>query len=253
MAPRRNDEPSRQPPPARDRRTWLVAVPLAVIVVAAFLPALDNGFVWDDEKNLTENPNFRGLGAAQMKWAWTTFWLGVYQPLAWLLFESQYVFRQLNPRAYHLTSLLFQVADAVVLYVLTVALLVRCRTDSSRESPWTRSLSAGLATALFMVHPLRVEAVAWASCQPYLPCILFAMLSVLAYLRAFPIDSSPRWGWLVGSFVLFVAALLFKAPAVSLPAVLLILDVYPLGRFKQASGRWFGASARGRCGRRSRL
>ena len=179
-----------------------------------------------------------------MKWAWTTFWLGVYQPLAWLLFEVQYVFCQLDPRGYHLTSLLLQVANAVVLYALTVALLVRCRTDSCLESPWTCSLSAGLATALFAVHPLRVEAVAWASCQPYLPCILFSMLSVLAYLRAFRTDSSPRWGWLAGSFLLFVAAMLFKAVAVSLPAVLLILDVYPLRRFPDETGRWLGASAR---------
>ncbi len=57
-------------------------------------------------------------------------------------------------------------------------------------------------------------------------------------------DSSPRWGWLAGSFLLFVTALLFKAPAVSLPAVLLILDVYPLRRFGEGGGRWFGASAR---------
>ncbi len=125
--------------------------------------------------------------------------------------EAQYVFCQLDPRGYHLTSLLLQVANAVVLYVLTVALLVRCPTSSCVKTPWTCSLSTGLAAALFAVHPLRVEAVAWASCQPYLPCILFSMLSVLAYLRAFPMGSSPRWGWLVGSFLLFVTALLFKA------------------------------------------
>ncbi len=170
--------------------------------------------------------------------------LGVYQPLAWLLFETQYVFCQLDPRGYHSTSVLLQVLNAVVLYVLTVALLVRCRSDCCLEGLWTCSLSAGLATALFAVHPLRVEAVAWASCQPYLPSVLCSMLSVLAYLRAFPMDSSPRWRWLAGSFLLFVAALLFKAVAVSLPAVLLILDVYPLGRFTDRTGRWFGGSAR---------
>ena len=68
------------------------------------------------------------------------------------------------------------------------------------------------------------------------------MLAVLAYLRAFPTDSSPRWGWLVGSFLLFVAALLFKALAVSLPVVLLILDVYPLRRIPDATGQWLGSS-----------
>ena len=238
--------PNRHPLPGLDRQTWLVTIPLALIVIYAFMPILDNGFVpsTDDYQNFLDNPYFRGLGAAQVKWAWSTSLVGAYQPLAWLLFEVQYVFCQLDPRGYHLTSLLFQVANAVVLYVLTMALLVRCRTDCCLESPWTCSLSAGLATALFAVHPLRVEAVAWASCQPYLPCILFSMLAVLAYLRAFPMDSSPQWGWLAGSFLLFVAALLFKAVAVSLPAVLLILDFYPLRRFADETGRWFGASAR---------
>ena len=56
--------------------------------------------------------------------------------------------------------------------------------------------------------------------------------------------SSPRWGWLVGPFVLFVAALLSHAVAVSLPVVLLILDVYPLRRFGDGPGRWFGPAAR---------
>ena len=238
--------PSRQPLPVWDRRTWLVVIPLALTVIYAFIPVLGNGFVlWDDDQNFLTNHYFRGLGAAQVKWAWTTFWLGVYQPLAWLLFEAQYVFCQLDPRGYHLTSLLFQVADAVVLYVLTVALLVRCRTDSCLESPWTCSLSAGLATALFAVHPLRVETVAWVSCQPYLPCILLSMLAVLAYLRAFPMDSSPRRGWLAASFFLFVAALLFHAQPVTLPAVLLILDVYPLRRIGDGTGQWWGTSARG--------
>ncbi len=150
---------------------WLVAIPLAMVVIYAFIPIVANGFVaWDDNKNFFDNPYFRGLGAAQVKWAWTTFWLGVYQPLAWMLFEAQYVFCQLTPRGYHLTSLLLQVVNAVVLYVLTVALLARCQTDSCVESPWTCWLSAGLATALFAVHPLRAEPVAWVSCQPYLPC-----------------------------------------------------------------------------------
>ncbi len=154
-------------------RTWLVAVPLALIVVYAFIPTLANGFLgWDDDQNFLDNPYFRGLGAAQLKWAWTTFWLGVYQPLAWFLYGAQYLFCKLDPRGFHLTSLFLHVANAVVLYVLTVALLVRCRADSRLKSPWTCSLSAGLATALFAVHPLRVEPVAWVSAQMYLPCAL---------------------------------------------------------------------------------
>ena len=149
---------SRQLLPGWNPRTWLVALPLVLVVIAAFLPALDNGFVnWDDEKNFLNNPHYRGLAADQVKWAFTTFWLGVYQPLAWLLFEVEYVCWTLDPRGYHLTSVILHAINVVVLYVLTVTLLVRCRPDSSQKGPWTYPLSAGLATALFAVHPLRVE------------------------------------------------------------------------------------------------
>ena len=242
--PRVSVAPTRAAVIALDSRIWLLAIPLAVFVTYSFLPSLDDGFLgWDDDENFLKNPDYRGLGVAQVKWAWTTFWVGVYQPLAWLLFEVQYVLCQLDPRGYHLTNVLLHVANAVVLYVLTVVLLIRCRPDFCLSNPWTLSIIAGFATALFAVHPLRVEAVAWVSCQPYLPCILFSMLAVLAYLQAFPADSRPRWGWLLGSFFLFVTAVLFKAVAVTLPAVLLILDFYPLRRFGDGSGRWWRASA----------
>ena len=228
-----------------DRRTWVVVVPLVLIVIAAFLPAVDNGFVqWDDDKNFLANPYYRGLGAAQWKWACSTFWLGVYQPLAWLLFELQYVMWKLDPRGYHLISVILHTFNTVVLYLLIVALLRRSQRACCFERPWTCSLAAGFAATLFAVHPLRVEPVAWASCQPYLPCALFSMLAVLAYIRAFETVPSPQWGWLVGSFVLFVAALLFHAVAVSLPAVLLILDVYPLRRVGEGPERWSGPAAR---------
>jgi Tfp pilus assembly protein PilF len=87
-------------------------------------------------------------------------------------------------------------------------------------------VSAGLASGLFMVHPLRVEVVAWASGQPYLPCSLFSMLAVIAYLCANDRGIRASLTWLTVSFLFFVAALLSHAVAVSLPVVLLILDVY---------------------------
>ena len=96
---------------------------------------------------------------------------------------------------------------------------------------------------MFAVHPLQVEAVAWASCQPYLLCALFCLLAVLAYLHAFG-PGPPRWGWWAGSLLLFAAALLSKAPAVALPAILVLLDVYPLRRLGGRPGGWFGPEAR---------
>ena len=70
------------------------------------------------------------------------------------------------------------------------------------------------------------------------------MLAVLAYLHAFRTTSVAQWSWLAGSFLLFVTALMFHAVAVSLPAVLLILDVYPLRRFWGEPGSWIGPEVR---------
>jgi tetratricopeptide (TPR) repeat protein len=242
---RESSQRSPQSLPGWHPRIGLVAVPLVVIVIVAFIPALNNGFVnWDDSKNFSDNPFYRGLGIAQVKWAWTTFWLGVYQPLAWLLFEAQYVVWKLDPFGYHLTSIILHVGNSVVLYVLTLTFLARCQADLWVKGSWTCYLAAALATALFAVHPLRVEAVAWASCQPYLPCALFSMLAILTYLHAFDDGSCPRRRWLLATWMLFVAALLAHAVAMSLPAVLLILDVYPLRRLGDGPGRWFGLAAR---------
>ncbi len=102
----------------------------------------------------------------------------------------------------------------------------------------------GFAVALFAVHPMRTEVVAWVSSQPYLPCAFFAMLSVLAYLKANPETGGPiRSRWLLLAFVLYAAAVLSKAAAIPLPAVFLILDVYPLRRL-EAKGEWWSKANR---------
>jgi tetratricopeptide (TPR) repeat protein len=224
---------------------WTMVVPLTVLAVVAFLPALDNGFVnLDDHANFLYNPNYRGMGRAQVAWAWVTDWLGVYQPLAWMLFEIQYLASGADPRGYHLTSLLLHAQTAVALYALTLALVGRARPDLLARNPTGVVLGSALAVALFVVHPLRVEVVAWASCQPYLPCAATAILAVIAYLVAADAAPPHRALGLLGAWALFALALLFKAAAVALPAVLLLLDYYPLQRLGGGPGRWFGASAR---------
>jgi Tfp pilus assembly protein PilF len=222
-----------------------VAVGLIVLVLIAFSPCLENDFVnWDDDKNLLENPSYRGLGLPQLLWDWTSFHVGVYQPLSWMILGAEYILFGLKPWGYHLTSLVLYAINTVLLFVLTLSLLGHRQPGSKPEPPWTLALGAGLAVALFAVHPLRTEVVTWASCQPYLPCAFFLMLTVLAYLRVSERGRAPRWGWLAGSFVLFAAALLCKAVAVTLPAVLVILDVYPLGRLGGGRGRWCGPRVR---------
>ena len=173
------------PLPYRDRRVtttfrpslrWWIVVALAVVAAAPFLSGMNNGFLaFDDDENFIDNAWFRGLGLSQIRWAWTTFLLGVYQPLAWMLLELEYVLAGLDPRGYHLVSIGLHAAVAVALFALIVAILRRCDwlANQTGRSEIHFQLAAALAAALFAVHPLRVEVVAWASCQPYLPCACF--------------------------------------------------------------------------------
>jgi protein O-mannosyl-transferase len=213
-----------------------------VVVLAAFLPVRDNGFVsFDDKKNFLENASFRGLGRPQLVWAWTTGHLGVYEPLGWMLLEAEYAAWGLDPRGYHLASLALYFLVTIALYGLTVAAVARSRPGLWRDDPGTVRACACLAVGLYAVHPLRVQVVAWASCRSHVACGLFSVLTVLAQLRAHDAPQRVRRGWLVGSFLLYTASLLSKAPAITLPAVLLIHDVYPLGRL--GPGRWLSPGA----------
>lgn len=214
----------------------VLAIGLMFGVGLAFGPILGNGFVaWDDDENIVDNPNFRGLGPDQVGWAWTTTLLGVYQPLAWMALEAQYAASGLDPLGYHATSLAMHAAVAIAVMILAATLIGR-RAGDDRRGVWAGS---ALAAALFALHPLRTEAVAWASCQPYLPAVLLAILAALAHIRAVDAGGRPgtRRAWLAATFGLALAALLCKAVAVSVPALLLVLDAWPLNRLRREGRR----------------
>jgi tetratricopeptide (TPR) repeat protein len=238
--PRDRDESS-----AVRRGSWVVRL-LVVMVVVAYLPALRNDFVvWDDDQNFLINYNYRGLTLGSLIWAWTTYHVGVYQPVAWMILSVEWFLGGMDPRAYHFASLLLHTLNAIVLYCLSLALLRRVWPESTGADRQAARVGSALATAAFALHPLRVEAVAWASCQPYLPCALFGMLTVLAYLRAAEVNGGRHRAWLCVACLLFGLALLSKAAAVGLAAVLLVLDVYPLRRLPANPRRWFGPESRG--------
>jgi tetratricopeptide (TPR) repeat protein len=222
----------------------LIIGPIVAGAVAAMWPCIDNSFSHvDDFINFRDNGRFIGLGLPQLAWAWRSMLLGVYQPIGWMFLSAQSSVWGIDPHGYHAVSVVLHAANAVALYYLTRSLLWRC-IPGFGSSPVERLAAAASAT-LFAVHPLRVEVVAWASCQSYLLCAFFGQCSVLFYLGSHRLAPSKRASpALFASFGCFCAALLCKAPAVALPAVLVLLDIYPLRRLGGADGWFRSAEAR---------
>jgi hypothetical protein len=163
------------------RLSALVFIILVLAVVAAFAPALQGTFLnWDDDRNFVENTAYRGIGPAQLAWAWRTYHLGVWQPLAWVLLGAEWCVSGLQPRFYHVVSLAIHALNCMMLYLIIVQILSLAPQDSQWRYKASDRIFAAAATIHFAVHPLRVEAVAWISAQPYLPAALFYLLAIFA-------------------------------------------------------------------------
>ncbi len=222
---------------------------VGMMTVLVFLPTLGGEFLnWDDDRNFLANEAYRGLSADQWSWAWTTYHLGVWQPLAWLLFGAEYLVGKLNPRDYHEFSIVIHGINAALLFflIINVENLCRGRTSPAGGAPGgsrpASPIIAATIALLFALHPLRVEAVAWISCQPYLPCATCWLWALIIHTREYAphrrsaiADRVVKPGAWIGTFAFFVAAVLFKAPAVTLPLILLLLDFSPLDRIRRGT------------------
>ena len=109
----------------RHRYTTLVLLLIILCwTIVVFFPVLQNDFVnWDDDRNLLENRNFRGLDLEQLRWMFTTFHMTLYRPLTWVSFGLDYLFWGMNPSGYHLTSLLLHAVNAIIFYFVALRLL----------------------------------------------------------------------------------------------------------------------------------
>jgi Tfp pilus assembly protein PilF len=213
---------------------------LAIVTFLVFSPALLNGFVeWDDQVNLLENWGFRGLGWKQIRWMFTSTLMGHYIPVTWLTFGLDYTLWGMNPLGYHLTNSLIHAASAALFYLLALRLIAKgtSLTGSALQG------GAIMATLFFALHPLRAESVAWATERRDVLSGLFFLFTVLTYLKATEADGRRR-GLLAVSVASYVLALLSKSIVMTLPLVLVLLDVYPLGRIQLRWRMWREPSAR---------
>ena len=231
---------SSSPSAPHEHLRWLIPLLVVLATVVSFLPVLHNGFVdWDDPKMLTSNPDYRGLGWSQLRWMFTTFHMGHYQPLTWLTYGLDYVLWGMEPFGYHLTSLVVHAANGVLFFAASVCLLSLATPSASATAD--ARIAAGFSALLFAIHPLRVESVAWATERRDVVAAFFLLSTLLCYLRSASAQGPARAWWLAASVTLYAASLLSNASGMTLPLVLLVLDVFPLrrmtGRIRPASRR----------------
>lgn len=208
------------PPPIRTPRLSLRVLGLCVVLVSltafAFWPALDAGFVdFDDDAYVTAAPwRVEGLSPETVALAFRGTVASHWQPLTALSHMLDVELYGLEPRGHHRTSVLWHLANGVLLFLLLRSL---------SGATWRSFLVA----ALFAVHPLRVESVAWIAERKDVLSTFFALLTIGAYQR-YVRSPTVRAYCLVA--VCFVLGLMSKAMLVTLPMVLLLLDLWPLGR-----------------------
>jgi tetratricopeptide (TPR) repeat protein len=195
-----------------------VCLLLAVITLALYNPVNHHPFVnYDDDRYVTENPHVRqGLTADTFTWALTSTEQANWHPLTWMSHALDVSLYRLNPSGHHFTSVLLHAVNVVLLFLLLV---------------WaTGRLGPSLfVAALFAVHPIQVESVAWIAERKNVLCTMFFFLTLWAYgwyVR------KPDWKRYLLVAAMFAAGLASKPMVITLPFVLLLLDYWPMKRVR---------------------
>jgi Flp pilus assembly protein TadD len=204
-------------PPGRERRRDLfLAVLLFASTLLVYAQVCGFGFITVDDSAYVPGNAYvqEGLTLRSVIWSFTTFHDSNWIPLTWLSLMLDTDLYGVRPGGYHLTNVLLHAANAVLLFLA----LARATRNRARSA---------FVAALFALHPLHVESVAWVAERKDVLSTLFGLLSLLAYVRY--ATGAGRWS-LAASVLCFVLSLLAKQTLVTLPFVFLLLDFWPLGR-----------------------
>lgn len=203
--------------PHKSHAKYLIALCLVLATAIVYWPALNHQFInYDDPAYVTQNRYVRmGLTYGSIQWAFTTVHMGNWNPLTWLSHMLDYQIYELNPKGHHLTNIILHILNTLALFALLNRLTGKL---------WRSALVA----AIFALHPLRVESVAWVSERKDVLSTFFFIATILAYV--FYVQKPTR-GAYATIIVLFILGLMAKPMLVTLPCVLLLLDYWPLERF----------------------
>jgi len=193
---------------------------IVFLTAAAYFPAFRCGFNWDDEAYVTENHVLRSLEGLRKIWTQPGGGLQQYYPLTFTGFWIEYHLWDLHPFPYHVVNVLLHAVNAVLLWCLLRRLEI--------PGSWW-------AAAIFALHPMQVESVAWITELKNVLSGLFSLLSLLMFLRFRPLSASgataPRdWRFYTPALLLFLCALLSKTAVCCLPLVIVVLMWWKLDR-----------------------
>lgn len=198
-------------------RLWLVILALSGLTLTALSGTLRNGFVYDDVQYLLENRALaKGLNATSIRWSFTSFYASNWHPLTWLSHALDISLYQLTPMGHHATNLGLHISGVILLFVLLNCFTARL---------WPSAVTA----ALFAIHPLHVESVAWVAERKDVLSGAFFMLTLLFWLRYVRKPALSRYLLAAATFAM---GLMSKPMLVTLPFLLILLDYWPLGRHR---------------------
>ena len=197
-------------------RDLLLMGALAILALWVFAPALNHGFInYDDDTYVTENPMVTGgLTQESAAWAFRSAHSANWHPLTWLSHMLDVEIHGLDPRGHHQTSLLLHALNTVLLF-------------SFLRMSTRRAWLAALVAALFAVHPLHVESVAWVAERKDVLSTFFGFLALVFYTMYAWRPNIPRYALVLAALVL---GLMAKPMLVTWPFLFLLLDYWPLGR-----------------------
>jgi protein O-mannosyl-transferase len=215
------------------RWRFLACAFLVIATLAVYWPARQYKFVaYDDDDYVYQNPVVqKGLTWEGVQWAFVDRQANNWHPLTWLSHMADYQVFGLDAGGPHMVNVALHCANAALLFLLLETLMSR-NVEKSSCSFWRNLFVA----ALFALHPLRVESVAWISERKDVLSGFFGLLALLCYAKYANTDPKPRISWPYRLAVFFFAcSLLAKPMLVTLPFVMLLLDYWPLQRVTASS------------------
>jgi protein O-mannosyl-transferase len=186
---------------------WFRAALLILATLIAYLPATHAGYIWDDDVYVTENPLLSAPDGLRRIW-FSLDSPSQYFPLVYTTFRMEHALWGFAPAGYHWTNILLHIANALLVWRLLSSLRVP---------------GAWLAAAIFALHPVQVESVAWITERKNVLSVLFFLLALLSWASFTDTTRPPKWKWYALTLVCYTLALFAKTTACTLPAALLLI------------------------------